>query len=277
MNRSCERIAFDGQRVVFSVCFSQECLTHLPVKSMVSQRNPKASKAQAVAYLRTSSATNVGSDKDSDKRQRQAIEAFAKHAGFELVGEFNDAAVSGADHLDARPGFAELLAYIASNGARTIIVETASRFARDLMVQEVGFAKLKALGIILIAADSPHSFLDDTPTSKLIRQILGAVSEFDKAMIVAKLKGARERKRVITGKKVEGRKSHAELRPELVALVRQLRRKRPKGGQRSLREIAAELAQRGIMNERGMPFAAASINSMLASSLVQKTHPTRVR
>ena len=67
-------------------------------------------------------------------------------SGLELVGESNDAVVSGADHLDARPGFAELLAYIASNGARTVIVETA-RFARDLMVQEVGFAKLKALGI----------------------------------------------------------------------------------------------------------------------------------
>jgi DNA invertase Pin-like site-specific DNA recombinase len=80
------------------------------------------------------------------------------------------------------------------------------------MVQEVGFAKLQALGIKLVAADSPHSFLDDTPTSKLIRQILGAVSEFDKAMVVAKLKGARERKRALTGKKVEGRKSHAELR-----------------------------------------------------------------
>jgi DNA invertase Pin-like site-specific DNA recombinase len=157
----------------------------------------------------------------------------------------NDAAVSGADHIETRPGFAAMLAYIASNGARTIIVETASRFARDLMVQEVGFAKLQALGIKLVAADSPSSFLDDTPTSKLIRQILGAVSEFDKAMVVAKLKGARERKRVITGQKVEGRKSHAELRPELVAFVRQLRRKRPKGGQRSLREIAAELAQRG--------------------------------
>jgi hypothetical protein len=89
------------------------------------------------------------------------------------------------------------------------------------------------------------------------------VSEFDKAMVVAKLKGARERKRALTGKKVEGRKSHAELRPELVALVRQLRRKRPKGGQRSLRDIAEELAARGLFNERGMPFSAASINSML--------------
>src|SRR3954471_10011236 len=238
---------------------------------MASQRNSKAPKAKAVAYIRTSSAANVGGDKDSDKRQRQAIAAFAKQAGHELVGEFNDAAVSGADHIETRPGFAAMLAYIASNGARTIIVETASRFARDLMVQEVGFAKLQTLGIKLVAADSPHSFLDDTQTSKLIRQILGAVSEFDKAMVVAKLKGARERKRVLTGKKVEGRKSHAELRPELVALVRQLRRKRPKGGQRSLRDISAELTLRGYVNERGHPFSAASIAAMLAPGLLKPT------
>jgi DNA invertase Pin-like site-specific DNA recombinase len=231
---------------------------------MVTQRNSRALRTKAVAYIRTSSAANVGAEKDSDKRQRQAIAAFAKRAGLELVGEFTDAAVSGADHIETRPGFTAMLAYIASNGARTIIVETASRFARDLMVQEVGFAKLQALGIKLVAADSPQSFLDDTPTSKLIRQILGAVSEFDKAMVVAKLKGARERKRVLTGKKVEGRKSHAELHPELVAMVRQLRRRRPKGGQRSLRDISAELATRGIMNERGKPFSAASIASMLA-------------
>ena len=82
-------------------------------------------------------------------------------------------------------------------------------------------------------------------------------------MVVAKLKGARDRKRVTTGKKVEGRKSHVELRPEVVGLVRQLRRRRPKGGQRSLRDIAAELAQRGIMNERGQRFSAASTNLML--------------
>jgi hypothetical protein len=39
--------------------------------------------------------------------------------------------------------------------------------------------------------DSPTSFLDDTPTARLIRQVLGAVSEFEKAMLVAKLKGVR--------------------------------------------------------------------------------------
>jgi DNA invertase Pin-like site-specific DNA recombinase len=58
----------------------------------------------AVAYLRTSSAANVGADTDSDKRQRAAIEAFAKRAGFSIVAEYYDKAVSGADRIDQRRG-----------------------------------------------------------------------------------------------------------------------------------------------------------------------------
>jgi hypothetical protein len=49
----------------------------------------------------------------------------------------------------------------------------------------------------------------------------------------------------------------------VVALACRLRRKRPKGGQRSLRDVAAELAQRGHLNEQGRPFSAASVRSML--------------
>ena len=84
-----------------------------------------------------------------------------------------------------------MLERLLSNGARTIVVETANRFARDLMVQEVGYAMLKERGIELIAADKPDAFLDDTPTATLIRQVLGAVSQFEKAMLVLKLRGAR--------------------------------------------------------------------------------------
>src|SRR3954463_11524581 len=107
---------------------------------------------KAVAYLRTSSAVNVGADKDSDARQRDAIAGFAKRAGFVIADEFYDAAVSGADHIDQRPGFTAMLKRIEGNGVRTILVETAHRFARDLMVQEVGYAMLKERGIELIAA-----------------------------------------------------------------------------------------------------------------------------
>ena len=148
-----------------------------------------------MAYYRTSSATNVGADKDSLPRQRDTVRACAAARGLEIVGEYYDAAVSGADAVDSRPGFADMLRYMLSNGARTIIVENASRFARDLIVQETGYTMLKVRGIELIAADAPDSFLSDTPTAVLIRQILGAVHQFDKAMLVQKLRVARVRKR----------------------------------------------------------------------------------
>jgi hypothetical protein len=48
-----------------------------------------------------------------------------------------------------------------------------------------------------------------------------------------------------------------------VALAKRLHRQKPKGGRMSLRGISAELASRGFMNERGNPFSAASIQSML--------------
>jgi hypothetical protein len=55
----------------------------------------------------------------------------------------------GQHPIEARPDFSALLARIAGNGAHTIIVETANRFARDLMVQEVGFAMLRERGVTL--------------------------------------------------------------------------------------------------------------------------------
>jgi len=124
---------------------------------------------KAVAYLRTSSKANVGADKDSDKRQRAAIEAYAKGAGFEIVEAFYDAAISGADPVGNRPGFAEMLEQLLSNGARTIIVESPDRFARDLMVQLAGHDMLKAKGISLVAASAPMHFVEDTPTAILVR------------------------------------------------------------------------------------------------------------
>jgi DNA invertase Pin-like site-specific DNA recombinase len=216
---------------------------------------------EAVAYLRTSSRANAGRDKDSDKRQRAAIQAYAKAAGCEIVAEFYDQAVSGADPITDRPGFVDMLAALLANGARTIIVESPDRFARDLMVQLAGHDMLKAQGISLIAASAPQHFLEETPTANLVRQVLGAVAEFEKATLVAKLAAARKRKREATGK-CEGRKSHAEARPEAVALARKLAsvRKRPP----SLRAISAALAEAGHLNERGRPFAAVSISRMLA-------------
>jgi DNA invertase Pin-like site-specific DNA recombinase len=215
----------------------------------------------AVAYLRTSSAANVGQDKDSDKRQRGAIAAFAAASGYALVSEFYDAAVSGTDAVDQRAGFAAMLRYIAGNGARTIIVESPDRFARDLVVQLAGYDLLKGQGIRLIPTTAPDFFAEDTPTAVLVRQVLGAIAQFEKASVVAKLAAARRRKREATGR-CEGRRPLSETVPETVLLAKQLRRKKPKGGRLSLRTVAAELARRGHLNERGQPYNAKSVASM---------------
>jgi DNA invertase Pin-like site-specific DNA recombinase len=237
---------------------SEERLTRGEIKLMKTR-----SKVPAIAYLRTSSAANVGTDKDSEKRQRAAVEGFARANGYEIECEFYDAAVSGADAVTERPGFLAMLQRIAGNGIKTIIVESPDRFARDLAVQLAGHDMLKGLGIDLIPASAPDHFLEDTPTAVLVRQVLGAIAQFEKASLVAKLKAARDRKRTRDGK-CEGRRSHREMNPELVALAKRLRRRNSKTGERkSFRAIAAELAAMGHVNIHGRPFAAESIKAMV--------------
>jgi DNA invertase Pin-like site-specific DNA recombinase len=217
-----------------------------------------ANKLHAIAYLRTSSASGLGEDRDSQVRQRRAISAYAKRARYELVAEFADEAVRGADLIETREGFKNMLGRIAGNGVRVVIVENASRFARDLVTQELGFRYLQALGVKLIAADSPDTFVDDGPTATMVRQVLGAVSQFEKAGLVAKLKAARDR-RIAAGKKCGGRKSLIERDPVAVALARLL----AKEG-KTLRAIASELAATGHLAASGKPYAATAINRMLA-------------
>jgi DNA invertase Pin-like site-specific DNA recombinase len=216
--------------------------------------------SKAIAYYRTSSATNTGADKDSLRRQKAAVTAYGKAHRITVVDEFYDAAVSGADPIEARRGFLDMLTRIAGNGVRCVLVETANRFARDLIVQETGWRFLKAKGIELIAVDSPDAFLSETPTAVLIRQILGAVSQFEKASLVAKLKAARTRKCRQTGK-CEGRKGYAETQPDVVEQARRLRR-----AGSTLQAICDQLAERGALNGKGKPFAPAQIARMCARS-----------
>ena len=230
----------------------------------MGERHGKNRRSPALAYLRTSSAVNVGTDKDSEKRQRHAIQGFAKRAGFGIVDEFYDAAVSGADPIETRAGFAALLDRIEGNGVRTVIVEDASRFARELMAQELGITLLISRGVQLLTASGDDLTASDDPTRKMMRQIAGAFAEYEKARLVSKLRHARERVRQEKGK-CEGRKPHGELRPEAVALAKRLHRASPKTGRRmSLRKIAAALAEAGHLNERGQPFNPKSIVAMVA-------------
>jgi DNA invertase Pin-like site-specific DNA recombinase len=157
-----------------------------------------------------------------------------------------------------------MLERLAGNGVRTIIVEGPDRFARDLAVQLAGHDYLKKLGVALVPASAPDFFLEDTPTAVLVRQVLGAIAQFEKASLVAKLKAARDRK--IARKEWNGgRKSYADARPETVRLAKELHAQRM-----SLRKISAELAARGHLTmlgtktkREGRPYAAMSIKAMI--------------
>ena len=211
----------------------------------------------ACAYFRTSSAANVGADKDSLPRQQIAVRAFAAAQGVGIVKEFYDAAVSGTDAVMERPGFAAMLAYMLGNGARTVLVEDASRFARDLIVQETGYQMLKEQGVELIAVDSPDSFVSDTPTAVMVRQILGAVRQFEKATLVSKLRGARVRKRLETGR-CEGAKRFGAIPPAHVSAAKAAREEGL-----TLRRIAVKLTAEGCLTQAGTSYSVAAVHRML--------------
>jgi len=210
---------------------------------------------KAFAYLRTSSAANVGDGRDSSVRQRLAVMGYAEDHGIEVVGEFYDANVSGCDPIQSRPGFSGLLAAARDLGVGCVLVETASRFARDLVVQETGFAYLRDRGLTLIPVDAPDYFGDRAePMRVAIRQILGVIAELDKAMTVAKLRGARDRKRAVSGR-CEGRKPAPGPAREMAASLR------AEGF--SLREIGGRLRGAGFFAPSGRDYAASSVAAML--------------
>ena len=169
---------------------------------------------------------------------------------------------SGADPIESREGFAHLLDRIEGNGVRIVIIEDASRLARQLVTQELAILALIARGVRVLTANGDDLTDDSDPSRVMMRQIAGAFHQYEKARLVAKLKAARDRKRA-TGARAEGRLSHAEKRPEVVMLAKKLRRKLPKGGQKSYSEISAELFALGHANSNGVAFSKSSIKSML--------------
>ena len=189
-----------------------------------------------VGYFRTSSKSSTGEDKDSGKRQRHSVHTFCKTKGWDVVEDFWDKGISGTIDVLNRPSFVEMLSYCEENEIKTIVFENSSRLSRDLICMETGFQYLSSLGYTLISVDSPETFVENTPTSVLIRQVLGYISQFEKSSLVEKLRVSRKRKSKLnksrnyisrTGRgKVEGVKKLTELNPELSGLVVSYRRKK---------------------------------------------------
>jgi DNA invertase Pin-like site-specific DNA recombinase len=203
---------------------------------------------KAYGYLRVSGKGQIKGD--GLIRQEKAIREFAKSKDIEIVKIYQDRGVSGT--LSNRPALAEMVVDLEENGhgIKTVIVEKLDRVARDLMIQETIIQDFRENDVSLISALEGADLLDNDPTRKLVRQILGAIAEYEKSMLVQKLRVARQRKKAKTGK-CEGRKSYREAAPETVSYIRRLRRK-PKGMKRkAYREIAEQLNAEGVPTLNG--------------------------
>jgi DNA invertase Pin-like site-specific DNA recombinase len=222
-------------------------------------------KVKAVAYLRTSSTSNVGVDKDSEKRQKIAITKFARSAGYEIADAdwFYDPGVSGADSIESRAGFQALLNRIDGNGVRVVLIDEPSRFARDLTTQELGISLMIGRDVKVFAANGDELTVTDDPMRIAMRQIAGAFMQLEKTRLVDKLRSARERKRA-TGVQVEGRRPLHVTHPDAVLMAKKLHRANPRTGEHmSLRKIAAKLADAGHVNMKGAPYAANVVARMI--------------
>lgn len=204
-------------------------------------------KEKAFGYLRTSGKGQIGND--GFPRQREAITRYAKANGIEIVQEFTDEAVSGTLDAMDRLGLTDLFVALKANGVRTVLLENASRLARDLMISEIILAEFRKIGVTVISADGGVDLTlgNDEPTGKLIRQILGAVAEWEKCALVQKLRASRLRMRR-SGQRCEGKKPYGHT-PDEAKIVDSILSLRKEG--KSFVVIAEQLNASGIKSRSG--------------------------
>lgn len=212
---------------------------------------------KAFAYLRVSGKGQV--DGDGFDRQELACEEYAATNGIEIAEIFKEEGVSGTKELDDRPALSELFAALEENGIKTVIVEKLDRLARDLMVQETIIADIRKSGYTLLSTCEPDLCSTD-PSRVLVRQIFGAISQYEKAMTVLKLRGARQRKKAKMGR-CEGKKPFGHYPGELttLAVIRSLFQR----GDTSTDEIAAFLNTQGEPTRSGKPWHGSTIRKIL--------------
>jgi len=176
---------------------------------------------KSFAYLRVSGKGQEAGD--GYTRQLQAINRYAAANEIKVVRIFKERGVSGEKELNDRPALMEMLTALHANGVKKILIERLDRLARLLAVQESIIAELKRHGFELISVEEPDLLKDD-PYRVMFRQFQGAISQCEKANIVLKLRGARQRMKARTGR-CEGRKPSGAPAGEqaIIARMRELR------------------------------------------------------
>jgi DNA invertase Pin-like site-specific DNA recombinase len=157
-----------------------------------------AAIARVALYARVSSLNN-----QDPEMQLAKLREYAVRRGWQIVEEFTDQGVSGC--RESRPALNRLMSDACRRRFDAVLVWKIDRFGRSLKHLVNALAELAALGVAFV---SLRDNLDlSTPSGRLMFQIIGAMAEFERALIQervraglrnARAKGRRlERPRVI--------------------------------------------------------------------------------
>jgi DNA invertase Pin-like site-specific DNA recombinase len=150
---------------------------------------------KVVAYVRVSSARQQ--EAYGPDIQRQEITRWAKQHRHEVIAWFGDV-ISGGSELASREGWRAASALVKDGIAGGIVVGRIDRLARDLMVQELLLRNLTDFGGVFVSTRANENEMisgeSKDPSRKLVRSILGAISEYDREMVVDRLEAGRRAK-----------------------------------------------------------------------------------
>lgn len=160
-------------------------------------------------YLRVST-----SDQTVENQRRELKAAAARH-GWTVVAEFADKGISGKNGREQRPGFDRLLKGIARREFDRVSAWSVDRLSRSLqdLVGFLGELHAKRIDLYLHQQNLDTA----TPSGKAMFQMIGVFAEFERAMVVERVKAGLARARS-QGKRL-GRPS---LAPDKERAVRRL-------------------------------------------------------
>jgi DNA invertase Pin-like site-specific DNA recombinase len=155
-----------------------------------------STRRPGISYLRVSTETQL--DGQGLDIQRDDVAAVAATLGIDLVGEYVDEGICGAEGLDVRLALARALDYLGEHPGTVLIIPKLDRLARDLMVQESILADAwKAGAEVLSCSETERTYCrpdsPDDPARTLIRQVLGAVAAYERSMIRLRMMRGRRR------------------------------------------------------------------------------------
>jgi DNA invertase Pin-like site-specific DNA recombinase len=227
---------------------------------------------RVVAYLRVSTDRQAEEGLGLDI-QRSAITSWARAKGHRVVAEFADEGVSGSNGLETREGLLPAYQALRNGLADALVVYRLDRLARDLILQETLLREIREMDRDVFSTfDSESAYLRDDPedpSRRMIRQVLGAVGEYERGMISMRLRAGRRLKSRQGGYAYGSppfglRAENKALMPddnEQAALTRAAELRR---SGHSLREIAEVLEREGHRAKRGGRWHPTTLNRALA-------------